>query len=541
MKKITQRIKIIISNIREKKVCHTLLLLALCLFLGGSLRLYQIRDAGVIYQDDLRAYSGQEVISELTNSNVSFQKRISAAYLASIERTGARPTLAWFTAIPIVFGFQNIGDLYILFALCGIVTILLIWLLGKKWFDTTTAFFSALWFAVSAASVGYSRSALPVSPSTLLMVLGLFIFPYSIDEHLNFRRIAATGLCFALAFTFHPAYIFYLSVPIFLIFIAHLRNWKGKSLLKFFVQILTLVSPTILMVILYDAPRVIAGVIRGQFTSKDMAYINGLLTLSVNPAIYSGVHEGILFWLEYVKNSEGILGFIIILIALVSYAAFSRTEYTLNLVIWMSLPWMAFVMWNNVNSYGRLYAPLLPVIALMVGHGISCMVDRFSNTLTRKAFLLLFTVLIIGTGIVSTVHFLKTEGKEPSLGKYLNENNIRSVIGFQRTDIRALPGTQVFSVYTPSDIQRVLCENKIKYIVFSPASFYLIIRHREYLFSRLDLEPVFTYPNPYRAPARLMEGQTPAERKLVLEQDEFAQLGLFKIKNSTDICQEKVQ
>ncbi len=442
-------------NVRDRRA--SLLFLIACLCVGSALRLYGIRDAGVIFPDDLRAYSGQVVVDALTAPDAAFSERLAAAHRTAVEQTGARPALAWFTAIPAALGFLRIGDLYIPFALCAITTILLIWLLGNKWFDAITAFFSALWFATSAASVGYSRSALPVGPATALMVLGLFVLTNSAGEKRNPWRIVATGGCFAVAFAFHPAYLAYLSVPVFLLFMPHLKTLAPRhesspvaqrSFLRLFFECFCLVLPTILIVILYDAPQVLTNGVHGRFAIADMSYVSGLRTLFDSPTIYSGVHEGVLFWPEYLKSAEGTLGFVVILIAIVSFAKFSRSAASVVLAAWMLLPWMAFALWPNLNSYGRLYAPVLPAVALMVGRGVSCSLMRLPVRV-RTALLPLFSVLIIGTGLAATTPFLRTEGKEPSLGRYMDANKFQSIIGFVRTDVRSLKGTRVVSVFTP--------------------------------------------------------------------------------------------
>src|SRR5215831_15781056 len=123
-------------KIRRKRA--SLLFPLACLFVGSALRLYAIRDAGVIYLDDLRAYSGQAIVDAVTAPNTGFSERFAAAHRAAVEQTTARPALGWFTAIPAALGFQRIGDLYIPFTLCGITTTLLIWFLGNKWFDSIT-------------------------------------------------------------------------------------------------------------------------------------------------------------------------------------------------------------------------------------------------------------------------------------------------------------------------------------------------------------------------------------------------------------------
>jgi hypothetical protein len=100
---------------------------------AATLRLVALPQAGAIYQDDLRAYSGVALVHSLSDSG-SVKHRMSAAYWTSITKSGARPALAWLAAIPASFGAKRIGVLYLPFAILGTVAVpMLIVLLRRTW------------------------------------------------------------------------------------------------------------------------------------------------------------------------------------------------------------------------------------------------------------------------------------------------------------------------------------------------------------------------------------------------------------------------
>jgi hypothetical protein len=519
------------------------MLLLAVLLLAGGLRLHDIRETGVVYQDDLRAYAGPEIVRAITRQEVSLVKRLAEVYRISIESTGARPALAWLVSIPAALGFTSIGDLFIPFALFGIIDVFLVWMLCKKWFDPVTAAYAALWMSVSLTHVNYSRSALPPTPAMAFMALGLVLMFRSGPswKDLSWRRMFAAGWCLALSVAFHPAYLVYLAAPLAVLATSRLiqRVTAVQFLREFALYGALLLMPTCALIILYDAPSTVTNLLHGQFERSDLLYLSGMRTLSGSSTIYSGVQEGFIFWPQYVLNAEGLLGFVLIGIAIAGGFLLRRNSEDVN-PIWFILPWLIapyliLSLWPNLTSLGRLYAPLTLVLACLVGLGLSRITLAISRSPVRSVSILshaIFVLLVLATGVSASRTILMFPGGEPALGQQMRQDGIKQAMGFVRTDTTALSDTDILLVYQPADIEQIRCTRNVDLLVLSPASYDLVLRHQQYLFGDLQLEPVIPFPNPYRVPARLMEGQTPRERKMTLTEPQYASLGLFRIRKS---------
>ena len=518
---------------------------------AAGLRFYGLQESGVIFMDDLRAYVGPQIVEVLSTSNEPFSKRIVDIYRISVEGTGARPALAWLVALPSLFGLTTIGELYFVFALCGVLNIFLVWLLCKNSFDMVCATFAALWLSLSAAHVSFSRSALPATPAMTVILLGLIVmFKKQFEIGIISKpHLLLMGACFAIAMAFHPAYVVYILVPLIFVIgnVARTVSGFAEYCRELMVRCILLGAPSAILIIGYDAPYAIARLSGGQFEPADLVYLKGLYRLFTSPTIYSSdLHEGFLFLPKYVLAAEGALGFGILCFAMLTFAVRlasrerERTQLHLSLFVWIVVPYLVFALWPQLNSYGRLYAPTLPALAVLVGIGLSSIGNEISRFIPVAWGYVFVGFILAGSGIYAAVPLLTTSGKEPELRGYLERNKVKEVIAFYRTDARALGHLKIHMVFDRGDVNRVLCERKTTMFLLSPAPMHLILRHSRFLFDELQLRPVFTYTNPYRIPLRLMEGYPSKDRKRVLKDPEFAELGLFTI-GLPDVCRSPTQ
>ena len=340
---------------------------------AAVLRLYELPNAGAVYMDDLRAYSGTAIVEALTRSGASAKVRVGFAYRASIEETGARPALAWLAAIPAAFGFTRVGDLYLPFALLATATIPLIALLGLRLSNGHTGAIAAVWFAASAGNVNFARSAMPPAPAQFFMVLGLLVLCWNRDRGAPRRRlrIALCGAAFGVATMFHPAYVSYLVVPAMALVLDAVRQRGPRAVLGLVVDVAILALPTPALVLAYDLPGVVPNLLNGTFSTAEFLYVHGWWSLLHTPDVY-GRHEGLTFFPTYFVAAEGVVRAALALVALTVLAIMvvgrheRRWTYAM-LLVWMVVPWVAWSFGGEVKSHGRIYAPLFAVLALIVG------------------------------------------------------------------------------------------------------------------------------------------------------------------------------
>jgi hypothetical protein len=526
-----------------------------CLFIliAAALRLVGLPGSGVIYQDDLRGYSGVDMVQAMSDSS-SLKARFSETYRISVEHTGARPALAWLAAAPAALGARRIGVLYVPFAILGVLAVLLTAVLTQRMFNERAGIFAGLYLAVSAAAVNYSRSALPPMPAIVLMLLGLIALNLrpGCPGFPSAKRVLLCGTAFAGAILFHPAYLLYLSVPAALIAVwpndePILRSWATRLRIE---TLLALPIPVVLVA--YDVPNVLFHAIRGGVSSQDFVYLQGLRKLLHNPAVY-GSHEGVLFWPRYLVASNGLIGSVLLLAFIAIGLLMKRRAKPPSLqrlIIWMVVPWILWAAWMSVNSYARLYAPLLVPLAALIGVGAAGVSEWADVHFSRHVALAWGAAICLALSLPSalmSLTLIRNPGPEPMIAAWAASPHLRNeevpsvVIGFERSDARALQPIRLIAVFTPQDLRNAYCSRDARYLILSPAALYLAIRHYRFLSQNIALDPIRTFKSPFRAvPLRLFEGQSPQDRQLVLRQRFFSQLGVYRINAVQPECADTV-
>jgi hypothetical protein len=493
--------------------------------LGLYLRLKDLPEAGVLYYDDLRAYSGPSVVASL-RSDQPFLSRARAAYSLSITETGARPALAWIMALPAALGGSSPGVLYIPIALLGGLTLPLVGVLATRLGGHLAGFIAALWLATSAAHIGYSRSALTVVPGILAFVVGLLACTDNAGSlTTSTGRWVWAGLSWAVMFTLHPAYVIYLSIPLTLLLLGTLwRSWPPRRSVPWAVAALV---PTLLLPVLYDAPSAARALLAGGLARGDFLYLSSIGALGTGPTI-RGSNEGLAFFPTFLLSAEGAVVGGLLLVALAGFTlkAPIRGRPPVLIIAWLAVPLLLWSLAPDFNSYGRLFGPLLPAVAILLGLGLARLTDlRFGSGVIGAA-----TLLIVLNGVARASHFRSSEGFETRLAAHLSPEELATTTALVRTDTRTIPLADAEGLlYEPTAVTQAICKRGRTYLLLSPASFYLVVRHWNYFTDSLDLRPVRVYPNPYKIRFRLMDGYSPLERARVMKSTDFDELGLFTV------------
>lgn len=508
---------------------------------AAAVRLIGLASAGVIYQDDLRAYSGVAVVRDLAGADsVPLLARLASADHETIDGTGARPALAWMFAIPASLGARRAGQLFLPVALCGVAVVALTMLLLRGWLGGEAALLGGAWLALSGAAVNYSRSGLPPMPGMLAMVLGLYLLIPRPADRPTVRGTLGCGIAFAVAVMFHPAYLLYLGVPIALLLAAHRRQsdhttafGRGTA-----ARLALLIAPTPALIALYDLPALLVGLRHGTPSAASVPYLSGLLRLSHSPTVY-GLHEGVTFWPRSLIAAEGALGAVILAAFVLAALARGDTDAEGSrdyLLIWLVVPWLCWLGWLNVNSFGRLYAPMLVPLAGLAGLGA----ERVRRLLTCYAGAAgpaaAGTVAAVAIpGLLASARIIGAPGPTPQLAAFVThtlaaDRRPPAVIAFERTDRAMLASVPLITAYEPEDVREAFCSGRSSLLALTAGSYYLALRHHDFLARGIRLAPLLVQPNPYAIPARLYDGQTPAERALVRSSATARRLGLFRIK-----------
>lgn len=182
---------------------YALLLLILTLALAASLRFYRI-DAYMTFLGD----EGRDAL---------IMKRMLDGDLpligppTSVGNIYLGPLYYYMMFVPMALTGLNPVSAAAMNALIGVLTVWLIYYLGKIWFGRISGLVAAFLYAISPVTIIYSRSSWNPNPAPFFALLGIFSL-YKLNKDGNFHWLIATGVSFAAALQMH--YLAVILIPI---------------------------------------------------------------------------------------------------------------------------------------------------------------------------------------------------------------------------------------------------------------------------------------------------------------------------------------
>jgi len=227
-----------------KKQKTSLFVLLILIILGSFLRFYRLAE--------LMTYLGDEgrdmliVMDILRGVNLPF-----IGPPTSVGKLFLGPIYYYFiTPFVWLFRMDPVGPA-VFVALLGVLTILLVYLAGKIFFDSKTGLFAALLYTISPLIVQFSRSSWNPNPMpffTLLSLIGLFYWQKTKKP----KFLYLMTLSFAVMLQLH--YLTILLMPFFIFSVLKLgkRLENKKQFLYAFLILFFLVSPLIIFDLKHD-------------------------------------------------------------------------------------------------------------------------------------------------------------------------------------------------------------------------------------------------------------------------------------------------
>lgn len=96
-------------------------------------------------------------------------------------------------------------------AVIGVMTVALIYFLGKTWFNRNAGLVSAFLYAISPVTIVYSKSSWNPNPAPFFAMLSIFGL-YKVNKEGNFNWLILTGFCVAAALQMH--YLSLILIPV---------------------------------------------------------------------------------------------------------------------------------------------------------------------------------------------------------------------------------------------------------------------------------------------------------------------------------------
>jgi 4-amino-4-deoxy-L-arabinose transferase-like glycosyltransferase len=264
------------------------------------------------------------------------------------------------------------------FAVAGVLSVLVLYLLTRKIFGKRAAVISSLLYSVSGFSVAFSRTA---QYQSFLILMGLLSIYFFIKSFTDKKYLLLSSFAFAISFLFHYDSIFYL-VPLMILF--YLYASKDRSYLK--TLLIYFVIPALVICALFYIPYFV----NGYFYSETFGYLTRRLSgkdYLPNNSFYT--------FLVYNPSLLALFPFLLSVL----YFIFGKGKfYRLLFLVWFLVPFVVFeFVFKNPGTHILNY--FLPLY-IVSGAGFVAVFDKLRNKLLYLVPALVFTYLFVLTAYV---------------------------------------------------------------------------------------------------------------------------------------------
>lgn len=186
-------------------------LVALVIAIATFTRFFGLSDRGIVLWDT----------AHYLEKSIQLMQELDHA----IFRGAGLPLLSWCELKPghllanaVSFSIFGVSDVAILGvqALCGVLTVLVVYLIGREIDGPRTGIIAAALFSIAGLAVGMSRTGWPQAISGLILGLGYLFYQSSLAKsQKQWRFIILTGITGGMAATTHLLFlVFYFAIPL---------------------------------------------------------------------------------------------------------------------------------------------------------------------------------------------------------------------------------------------------------------------------------------------------------------------------------------
>lgn len=305
----------------------------------------------------------------------------------------------------------------------GILTIILVYLIGKRLYGETTGILAAFILAVSPYHIMYSRTGLAHITAAFFLFLGFYLYILSISKTINASNIwiSLAGFFVGYAFTCHYALFWIFGLFLILEFFNKeiiLKNklkrislfYLSASLPILFFQLLTFFMKEIII----KNPKILVSSAYVLEHRQDliMTYFQQIKRLfEINLTFTRQSDPGILFYPFCIWHYDGpvvatllILGLLILMVRL--FRKFSFTDF----IVLFSFLYIFLTISIPHVKVARMLVVALPLVALIAARTFTTL-DNFFHYLCSQKLKVLFPALFLAVIIVPDIPKLKQELK----------------------------------------------------------------------------------------------------------------------------------
>lgn len=368
-------------NVKEQKGYFILAILVL--ILAAFLRLFRISEYMIFLGDEGRdAILVKDILINHHFPLIGPPTSVGNIYLGPLYYYMMAVALAISNLNPVAASVMN--------ALIGVLTVALIYILGKLWFGRLSGLIGAFLYAVSPVTIAYSNFSWNPNPTPFFALLAIFSL-YKLKKLGNFLWLIVTGVMIGAAVQMH--YLALILIPVAVILWIH-EIWYRISKKQ---KIKNLISGTILGTFAFLL--VMSPLFWFDLRHNFLNYRAVVELLSANGPIKADLVKNILRIPSiYTYNLAGryiggqniylgaLLGFIMLLPII-----FLRTWSVLALTIWIAVGLLGVSFYQN-DVYDHYLGFLNPAPFLLLG-SVVCIFKNFKLRIVFIAFIILLGIV----------------------------------------------------------------------------------------------------------------------------------------------------
>ena len=351
------------------------------------LRLYRIEGYMTFLGDEGRDV---RVVRNILRGDLAFigpQTSVGGMYLGPLYYYMMAPAL-------LLSGLNPVGPA-VMVALLSVVTIILTWYFGRRWFGPLTGILTAFLFTISPVSIIHSHSSWNPNPMPFFALLSVWGI-YQVWANQKYRFLPLVGLSIAFALQMH--YLSLLLLPLLGIFwlISLKQVWIKKKLRKTFLTqtlwavllFLFLMSPLLLFDLKHNYMNLNAfkAFFNSQQTNLDFNPVNYRFL----PVLYKVVSDLFLGQSDFLIP---LFSFLIVTLSFWALLVSKKKKPASLLLIWLGIALLGLTLYKQ-NIYAHYFGFIYPAVYLLSGWIIaSLLLDSFSHKLLGLLIFIVFTVI----------------------------------------------------------------------------------------------------------------------------------------------------
>lgn len=413
------------------KINKEKLVLILIILLGAFFRFYNLNwDQGYYLHPDERLY--------VNSSNIYLPKNLQEFF-----STNSPLNQKMFLYGPLPLYIYKIVSIYFLpqasfiitsrlvSSVFSVLTIPLIFLIGKQLFSTRVSILSTFIFAFSVGSI--QNAHFNTTESILVFLLSLVVlFSFKLLAHEKYSTIVMLGLLIGLSYAAKITALLYIIIPLLSIFLALLKSRKIKKYIM-------VTSIFIILTIVFCAVLAPYQIIDFTNFQKDQTYMQGVILGKYKPPFTIIYEQSIPYLYQILKVLPFIFGFISFPLSilggfLLGYTLLKNKKINYKYLLILAFPILYFLLsgiWYA--KFARYYILLFPFLSVWAGYFLS----KLKNT-----FVIILLLLISVNGLLFVKIYLK-ENTRIQASKWIYENVAKQsrIIGEHWDDNLPLPLT----------------------------------------------------------------------------------------------------